>query len=133
MIEEAITALFLGNSGVAAQLGTRVHWQVLPAGVTGMPYCRLQVIGGAPRYHSTGESGITETLLQADIYAETATAKTEAARAVEVALSAYRDVIAGVDIRAIYIDTMRDLDERTEGEGVLFRRNITFRANWRTV
>ena len=113
-MEELLTGLL---SGVA---GGRRYWGRAPQNAA-RPFVVLTRVSGFRDYHMQGSSGLVETRVQADCYADTYTAAKGVARAIDTALSGHR---AGA-IQGIFIDSERDLPAADAGEvNHLFRVSL---------
>lgn len=131
-MQEALTALLLGDAGLTAQVGDRVHWMRRPATVTGRPYLNLQVVSDPRLYHSKGTADLRRTRVQADIWGDTYATVTEAGRAFTDLVSAFRGAVLGVEFQVISVDSERDLaGETVEAETQLFRRSIDLLISWK--
>ncbi|MEW9808597.1 tail completion protein gp17 [Mesorhizobium marinum] len=113
-MEEALTAL------LASVAGGRRHWGRAPQAAA-RPYVVLTRITGIRDYHTRDASGLVESRVQADCYADTYSAAKGIARDVRDAVSGHR---AGI-FKGIFIDSERDLPAADAGEvNQLFRVSI---------
>lgn len=113
-MEEALTAL------LASVAGGRRYWGRAPQAAA-RPYVVLTRITGIRDYHTRGASGLVESRVQADCYADTYSAAKGLARDVRDAVSGHRAVI----FKGIFIDSERDLPAADAGEvNHLFRVSI---------
>lgn len=115
-MEEAITFLLLGDAGVTALVGNRVHWLRLPQSVGEKPYINLQRVTGRRDYRMQGASGLVSSRLQIDAWGETYSSAKHSARAVIAALSGYRGIVNGTEIQGGFVDTERDLNDADAGD-----------------
>lgn len=130
-MQEDLTALLLAAPTIAALVDTRVHWGRLPATVQGRPYINMAVISDPRSYHFQGATGLRQTRVQFDIWAESATSAKDVAAAVEALLSGFRGVVGVTNFRGVFLDAERDLTGDTAGENVaLFRRVQDYNINW---
>lgn len=131
-MHEAITALMLADPAITAHVGPRVHWLMLPVGVTARPYVILQQIGQEESYHSKGRAGLFRARLQVDCWADVFDDALAVGRACEDLLSGYRGAVAGVDLQGVFSEDARDLTDRgLQDEARLFRRSQDFMVHWR--
>lgn len=113
-MEEAMTAL------LASVAGGRRYWVRAPQGAV-RPFVVLQRISGVPDYHFQGPSGLVESRVQIDAYADTYSAVKATARAIKTLLSGH----SGGDIQAVFIDGERDLPAADAGDVTnLFRTSL---------
>lgn len=102
-LEEDLRTLILAGQGVPP----RVHW--LKRSQAGeLPAITLQRITGLPDYHMQGPSGLTESRVQADVWAAGYGDAKFAARALVARVSGFRGVQGSTNFQAIMIDGMRD-------------------------
>lgn len=120
-MEEALTALLLGDAAMKRLVGARIHWGRAPQGEK-PDYLVLQTIGGSPDYHAQGASGLVDSRVQFDAYAESYLTAKRISEAVGRLLSGYRGAVAGVQIKGGFIDNFRDLPTETDVKK-LFRRS----------
>jgi hypothetical protein len=113
-MEEALTAL------LAPVASGQRYWVRAPQNKA-RPYVVLNRVGGLPNYHMQGASGLVESRVQIDCYADTYTACTSVARSVKAILSGYK----GGAIQGVFVDSERDLPAADAGEvNSLFRTSI---------
>jgi hypothetical protein len=123
-MEEALTALLLGDARVALIFGDRIHWISTPQGVTGYPRAVLQVASGGVDVTNDGPSGLESARVQIDSYGKTYADAKAGSDAILGLLSGYRGVVGGVRIHAGFVDSKRDLPASDSGDGTkLFRRS----------
>ena len=123
-MEEALTSLL---SGVA---GGRRYWGRVPQSVTARPYLLMNRVGGDRDYAMDGPSGYVSSRVQIDVYAETYAAAKTTTRAVATVLSGFSGTVVGVEIKAIFIDTERDLPADDAGKVTkLFRISTDIRIH----
>jgi hypothetical protein len=127
-MEEAIIALLLADSAVAALAGTRVHVGRAPQTLAGSPYVLLRRVTGIRDYTTRAPSGYVESRIQVDAYGKTYTSTKLTARAVIAALSGFRGTASGKQIQGIFVDGERDLPTADEDDDVnnLFRVSVDF-------
>lgn len=126
-MEEAIIAMLLADSGVAAEIGTHVYPGRAPQGVD-TSYALVRSITRLPDYTMGGASGYEERRFQIDVYAETYTKAKLTARAIVDALSGFRGAKGSVFIQGIFLDGERDLPVADEDDDVYnrFRTSLDF-------
>ena len=133
MMEEALTDLLLGHAPLQAIVGKRVHWLLQPRGVSGFPYLNLTVVSDPRAYHMAGQSGLRQTRVQVDMWAETYAAAKAASRVItdEAFLSGYAGKKGGINFQKIGIGGERDLTDQTTGEErQLFRISVDLEISW---
>lgn len=108
-IKTALTALILGDAGVSALVGNRVHWLRLPDGVDGLPYLILQGVGDEGGYTLDGDMGLDSSRVQIDVYAGSQLAAWDIERAMRALLSGYSGTVGGVEIQWCQFLTRRDM------------------------
>lgn len=86
-MEQDLIAYLLATAGVTGLVSTRIWWGIRPQQEQGMPAIVLHRIGGAPAYHLSGDSGLTESRVQIDCWAETPDSAQAVRDAVRTALS----------------------------------------------
>lgn len=118
-MEEALIAELLATAGVTALISARASWGRRPQGETGTALC-LHRIGGLRDYHLQGPSGLVESRVQADCWAETYAGAKALARAIEAAVSGRRFSRGAIRFDAILIEGERD-DDFDENSVTLFR------------
>jgi hypothetical protein len=131
MMEEALTALLLGDADLTALIDDRVHWMRLPAGVSGYPYLNLQVISDPEEYLVSGALKRHVSRVQCDFWAESYGDVKVAARAGRALLSGYRGRVSGVVFQRIFLTSAGDLlGTTTGGERQLFRVPVDLSISW---
>lgn len=120
-MEEALTALLLGDPGVRWLVGDRVHWGRAPQGAK-PDYLVLQVISGRRDYTMQGASGLADARVQFDSYAQEYLVAKRISEAVIALLSGYRGTVSGVQIQGGFVDNDRDMSTETEVKK-LYRRS----------
>ncbi|MGG7518839.1 tail completion protein gp17 [Allorhizobium undicola] len=122
-MEEAVTALLLADARLAALIGNRVHWGRVPQGAA-RPYLILQLISGVPDYASAGRTGLEQSRLQLDAYAESVAVAKAISVAASDALEKARGTYDGVRLQGAFIDGRRDSQpDSTSGAAPVFRRS----------
>lgn len=102
-MEEEIRALLLADSGVSGHAGTRVSFGAHPQGQP-FPGVVLNTISGMDDLTAGGPSGLSESRIQVDCYAETYGAAKLLSRAVKTALSGY----SGGGLQGVFHASTRD-------------------------
>lgn len=126
-MEEAFVGLLLADSGVASALATRVWWGRAPQSKAALPYCVVTRISGRRDNHMTGPSGLVESRIQINCYADTYTSAKTAARAVQAAVNGYRGTFAGKQFQGAFIDGERDLPNESEAGAARFAVSFDLR------
>lgn len=113
-MEEELTALMAGIAG------GRVHWVRAPQGAP-RPYVVLSLVSSPQLYTMQGQGSLTQTRVQADVYAETYSTARTVSRAIISLLSGYR----GGRFQGVFIDSERDLPAADAGDvSQLFRVSL---------
>lgn len=121
-MEEALVALLLNDSAVAAIVGKRVNWSQTPQG-SAFPSVVLHRVSGGRDYNMGGPSGFVSSRVQVDCWALNYTDSVKLSRAVRSALSGYT---AG-DLQGAFIDSERQsVEKETDGAQRYFRVSLDF-------
>jgi hypothetical protein len=125
-MEEALIALLIGDGGLAALVGARVHGGSRPQG-SGLPAVVIARIGGAPLYSDEGEVGLDQARMQVDCWGESYASAKLTARAVRRVLSGFEGTVGGITIQFIMLDAERDFREGGANSAeYLFRTTLDF-------
>lgn len=128
-MQEALTALLLGDSGVAALCNNRVHWRLQPALQKDFPCLSLSLISEPRGYTLDGEAWIREARVQVDAWATNYGGAVIVARAVTAALSGYRGEVSGIEIHGLFADGSRDMDGEI-GDRRVFGVSSDYLVKW---
>jgi uncharacterized protein DUF3168 len=109
-MEEALIALLLGDTALAALIAQRIFPASRPQ-ASPLPAVTLQRIGGGPLYADDGEVGLEEARLQIDCWGSTYTSAKQVARAVTRRLSGFDGPVGITVFQSIELDAERDLRE----------------------
>lgn len=113
-MEEDLTTLM---ASIAS--GNR-YWVRAPQN-TARPYVILNVIDKPRGYTMAGQDGLTQSRVQADVYADSYSSAKTVARSIVTLLSGYR----GGKFQGVFVDSERDLPAETAGSvSQLFRVSI---------
>lgn len=107
-MKAAIRRILLANSGVAALVGDRIAWGVLPRG-TAYPAIALHHLSGPHHYAMGGPSNLATSRVQVNCLADLPVTSDALAAAVRSALSGLRATVAGVTIQGAFLDNEDDL------------------------
>lgn len=130
-MENDLTALLLGDAGISAQVGGRVHWMVQPLDSGGFPYVNLQLVAAPKGYTLDGEARLQRYRVQLDVWAQSMMAMLGAASPVQQLVSGW-GVGSGDGLQAIMIQFVRDQrDDSLGAQQVLFRRQMDLEIWWR--
>jgi Protein of unknown function (DUF3168) len=126
-MEEALVAFLLSVPGVAALVGSRIHWVRLPQGLD-TPHVRLTVISGGLTYNYSGADSVQGMRVQMDCFGDTYASAKSVGRAVEAALSGFRGVMGSRFVDGAFLVAARDLlfedDTTADGHAVSMDFNI---------
>jgi hypothetical protein len=84
-VEEALVSALLNNAALAALVSTRIDWLLRPQG-SAVPAITLQVVSGTMAHTFQGRDGLTEYLVQIDVWADTYGSMKTVQRALTAAL-----------------------------------------------
>ncbi|MGE4339151.1 MAG: DUF3168 domain-containing protein [Pigmentiphaga sp.] len=124
-MQAALISLLLGDAGVIAIVGSRVHAVALPQG-TGWPALVLQVIGGAPAYHMQGADRLVTSRVQIDCYGMAVGQAAALAAAVKALLGGFRATHGGVRFQGVFLESERQGFEMSSAPDKGFRISLDF-------
>lgn len=114
MMKVDLRTLLVGDANLSALIGDRVYW-VARDKEGGVPCVVLFVIDGPPDYHLNGPSGLVQSRVQANLYAETYTDVDALERAFMAAIVTADAATPVTDtIHALSIDNRRDLTDTSQ-------------------
>ena len=121
-MEEAITDLLLGASGLTALVGQRITWATRPQ-AHALPAVVLHKIDGAPVYSDEGESGLFSARIQIDAWATTYAAARAVSREIMAVLSGYGpdSPATGIEFQGVFAEAEQDSFEEATGGVRLYR------------
>lgn len=122
-MEEAITALLLGNSAVAAIVGDRVNWSARPDDAD-LPAVTLHRISGRQERTMGGRSGLVSSAVQVDCWGRSFRDAKLLGRAVIPALPHARSTTGGIVLQGVFIESESDTVDQTDPDDPLFRTRI---------
>ena len=127
-MEEALRALLLANTALAALVGRRIDWLERPQGKA-LPAITLQVISAPRRYTFKGRAPTVTRLVQIDIWGSTYATMKAASRAAVTAL----DEFTTAGFHGVFIEGERETSERRDGPDAakstsIFRTSLDVRA-----
>ena len=124
LLAAAVTGLWLTPA-------TEVNWTAHPQG-TPLPGVVLNLIAGAEGYTQEGPNGLTQSVLQIDVYGTDQAQVIGVARDVRTALSGYRGPAACGFFEGIFLTATRSGREGGTNEAERpFRQSMDFDVNWR--
>tara|TARA_R110000868_G_scaffold291244_2_gene551690 strand:+ start:305 stop:700 length:396 start_codon:yes stop_codon:yes gene_type:complete len=123
-MEEAFIGILLADSGLSALVSTRMSWGKRPQNQSDLPAVVLYRITGMRDYNLDGASGLVDSTVQCDCYAETYSSAKATARALMTAINAYDQTSSGVAFQRISIDSERDTNETESNGRYLFRCSV---------
>tara|TARA_R110000868_G_scaffold369682_3_gene633073 strand:- start:5487 stop:5888 length:402 start_codon:yes stop_codon:yes gene_type:complete len=128
----ALTALLLADPDLAARVGARIHWGVLPAHAAALPYLNLMLVSAPVGYTLDGEAATSTSTVQIDAWASTALEAEQLRWDVRACLSGYRGTRDGVTFARIFVSGTRDLSGRDLGDlSALFGTSLDVTIRWR--
>lgn len=129
-MEEAITAILLGDPRLAQLVGDRVHWDVAPQGLA-RPYVILAVISTDPATTMEGRSGLETFRVQIDSYSEQKLSTVHIAQAAFEALEKAQGPQGAGTLQRAFLDSKRDISASgAQGAPQLFRRSTDVIIVW---
>ncbi len=112
-MQAALHARLAADAAVAAVLGGKLFWNVVPQG-TALPYARMQTVTDLRPQHLTGYDSGRETRVQIDVFAATYAAARSIAEAIIAEMAAPATVL-GIRFGRTRAEGPRDLGEDTTG------------------
>lgn len=125
-MEEALVALLLADTPLAALVSGRIRWMVGKQDED-KPYIVLTRVSSIDAITYKNTAVLTESRVQADCYALTYAKAKAVARAVKAAIDGKGSGQSAV-IDRIFYDTERDLFEPTADPDKLFRVSVDYRV-----
>ena len=109
-MEYNLTAALLAWTALTDRVGQRITWNVRPQGET-VPAVLLTRVAGTRHYTMTERSGLTETLIQVDVWA----ASLAEALAVKTVLLGLFDSLTAAPFQRCFVEAERDSFEPGDG------------------
>lgn len=110
-MEEALRAVLVGDTALAALVDTRIVWNKIPQGSEN-PCVWLYRITGAPGYTMEGADGLYASLVQINVRATSVASMWAVARAIEAALSGYAGTEGDIEFQGIFLRSERQGSEK---------------------
>ncbi|MEW7009491.1 tail completion protein gp17 [Lentilitoribacter sp. EG35] len=124
-MEEALIALLLADSGLAALVGSRVFIGQRPQNKSDLPAVLLSKVSAPRDYHMAGPSNLIQSRFQCDCYGDDYRSAKLTARALMSVVNGYKGTQSGVVVQLISIDGERDGNEtESAADRHLFRTSI---------
>lgn len=114
-MESALTSFLLADAGIAAAVGTRVNWAVLPQAFD-RPNIVLTLIAGDRNYTGAAVDRLVQTVVQIDAWATTMAAALAIANLIETRLSGFRGTHGGIEFAGVFLNAVRSGVEKTPSE-----------------
>jgi hypothetical protein len=114
-MEEAFPSLLTGASGVTDLVGTRIYWGRRSQSTSALPAIVLTRVSGVRDYHMLDASGLVQSRVQVDCFAESYASAKSTARAVRDAVNSYSGTVGSTVFQHVTIDSERDYDETESG------------------
>lgn len=108
-MEEALRALLLGNTAIAAQVGSRVDWGLRPQG-SALPAICMTAINDGPVNHTLDGPGLSRARVQIDCFGASYGSAKTVARAVRRLLDTY----SGGPFLGVFLAGARDLSDDSD-------------------
>jgi hypothetical protein len=122
-MEETLRSVLVADAGLSALVGERIIWGARPQGEL-LPCLVLHRVTGARDYHMTGRSGLVDSLVQADCWAETWLAAKDVSRALLEAL----DGLTLSPFQKAFVTSERDTFETDDQGRSFYRTMLEFRV-----
>lgn len=127
-MEEALTAQLLASAGLLALVGERITWGLREPG-SPLPALVLTLISARPDYTTTGASGLTDNLIQADCWGATyAEAKAVARAVIDVCAQLSAPFRGPAFVESERDDAFQAAAPDADGGTDLFRTSLDLRA-----
>lgn len=114
-MEDDFRALLAADDGIAAMTGTRIYWGRRSQSTSVLPAIVLARVSGVRDYHSLDASGLVQSRVQVDCFAENYGGAKYTARAVRDAINSYSGTVGATVFQHVTIDSERDYDETESG------------------
>lgn len=119
-MEEALRALLIGDTALAALVSTRIYWKDIPQAAAGDLIVMHRTTGG-PDYTYSGESGFEAKRVQINTRASLVTGAWAIQRAVRGCLTGYRGTVGSIEFGGIFIDDEADLPTEDPAGPAIYR------------
>lgn len=131
-IEEALYAHLTGDAGVAAAFGTRIYPNEAPQEAA-RPYAVYARVGDEIESHAGGVGGLSSTMIQVTVWADTYPGAKSASKAIIDAVIGFKGKMpgeTGVDVDAVFVTERMDVYEpERRRHGVDFDLRIWHRGD----
>ena len=124
-MEEALRAHLLETASIHALVDDRVSWASRPQ-ASALPAVCLSKVDSLPDYTMQGPSGLVQSRVQVDCWADTYGGARGLARFVSVAISGIDTEINGYRLRGGFLQGDRDFFDQAAGGTDLFRVSLDF-------
>lgn len=107
-MKSALLSVIAGLPDVAARIGARVRWGLMPTELAVLPYVTLTEAELPREYSTDGDSGQRRSLVQVDVWGADADEVMPISDAIAAGLTGYIGDVSGTRFRAVRIDGIRD-------------------------
>jgi len=128
-MEAALIAYLLADTAIAGIVSTRLHWSTLPQGVV-MPALLLTRVSGRRDNHMLGASGLVESRVQFDAYADTYTEMVALSKAVRDALSGAAFTQGSIKFQGCFLESERHSFEKPPNSSTEQHRGLMDFTLW---
>jgi hypothetical protein len=126
MMAEALRSYLLAAPSITDLVGSRVTWGIRARGAV-LPAIVLHLIDANPDYRMGGASGLVESRVQADCWAEQYGDAVRVSRALASTLGGLRATLGTTSVAGLFIDAARDLyDEQDDANELMHRVAVDF-------
>ena len=115
-MEEALRTLLANDGRVAARVGGRIDWRLMPQAQAAQDAIVLHRISGGRDNHMQAASGLVSSRVQIDCRGLKYSDAKLTARAVIAAVNGFRGNVSGIGFSGIFIDGERDDDQAVSGD-----------------
>jgi hypothetical protein len=127
-MQSKLANLLLAHAPLAALVGNRIHWDVLPQG-SAQPAIVMYVVSGVTDYVMSGESGYVTTRVQFDCRSTTAASARAVAEALKDRLSGFSDTFQGFKFLGCFEQSQRTRFDKDPASG-WFTDSRDYQIHW---
>jgi hypothetical protein len=127
-MQTKLANLLLAYGPLAALIGNRIHWDMLPQG-SAQPAVVMFVVSGVTDYTMSGASGYVMTRVQFDSRGRTAAEARSVAEAIRQRLSGFRGVFQGYQFQGCFEAGQRTRHDK-DGPALWFTDSRDYQIHW---
>lgn len=113
-MQKVLSNLLLAHAPLAALIGNRIHWDVMPQGQP-MPHVTMYVISGLTNYTYSGPDKTQQTRVQFDSRGNSAAQARAVADALTERLSGFRAEFQGTKFKGCFAAGQRTRHDKVDG------------------